>query len=171
MESLKRSKNCVSMVKLYKGKIDDIDMNILSVLQEDASISMETLKEILDDRFSILLTRQAVQARVKRLRDSNILRIKGIPNHELMGRNVLAFVFVLFSRDKDHSIRELAEQISKIPGVYGVWIIAGEWDLLLKVRTYSIADVGELVVDKVRKLHGTARVNTIIVFNPVKEEY
>ncbi|MFX1536769.1 MAG: Lrp/AsnC family transcriptional regulator [Promethearchaeota archaeon] len=159
------------MVKLYKGKNNDIDMKILSVLQEDASISMETLKEILDDRFSILLTRQAVQARVKRLKDLKILRIKGIINHELIGRNVSAFVFVLFSRDKDHSIRELAEQISKIPGVYGVWIVAGEWDLLLKVRTYSIADVGELVVDKVRRLHGIVRVNTIIVFNPVKEEY
>ncbi|MFX0095069.1 MAG: Lrp/AsnC family transcriptional regulator [Candidatus Hodarchaeota archaeon] len=146
-------------------------MKILSILQEEANMSMEILKETLDDRFGIILTRQAVQARVKRLRDSNILKIKGIINHELIDRKVLAFIFIAFPREQNQSIRELAEKVAKISEVYGVWIVAGEWDLLLKVRTYSIADVGKLVIDKLRKLYGTHKINTIIAFNSVKEEY
>ncbi len=70
----------------------------------------------------------------------------------------------------DLSKRQLAKRIAKIPGVYEVHIISGEYDLLLKVRGKSLEDIGKLVVDKLRQLKGVGKTLTFACFETVKEE-
>ena len=65
--------------------------------------------------------------------------------------------------------RELANRIAKIPGIYEVHIISGEYDLLLKVRGTSLEDIGKLVIDKLRQLKGVGRTLTCTCFETVKE--
>ncbi|MFX0090917.1 MAG: Lrp/AsnC family transcriptional regulator [Candidatus Hodarchaeota archaeon] len=156
---------------MTRKKIDETDSKILSILKQDASMSMESLKDLLDDRHEIMLTRQAVQARVKKLKDEGIVKIKGILNYEKLSQKVLAFVFVSFLPGGKCSQRELARQIADIPQVYGVWLISGDWDILLKVRGSSLEEIGNLVVDKLRALEGVGKTITSACFSVVKEEY
>ncbi|MFX1532656.1 MAG: Lrp/AsnC family transcriptional regulator [Promethearchaeota archaeon] len=159
------------MIKLRKRKIDKTDGKILSILKKNADMSMEALREILDFEHEITITRQAVQARVKKLKDEEILKIKGIVNHEKLGQKVLAFVLVSFLPGGRYSQRELAKQMAEIPEIHGVWVISGDWDILLKVRVNSLEDIGNLIVDKIRTLEGVGKTITCACFSTVKEEY
>ncbi|MFX0061779.1 MAG: Lrp/AsnC family transcriptional regulator [Candidatus Hermodarchaeota archaeon] len=156
---------------MRKKKIDEIDGNILSILKNNADMSMEALRELLDIEHGITITRQAVQARVKKLKDEEILKIKGIVNHEKLGKKILAFVLVSFLPGGRYSQRDLAKQIAEIPEVHGVWVISGDWDILLKVRVSSLEDVGNLIIDKIRTLEGVGKTITCACFSAVKEEY
>lgn len=159
------------MIKLRKRKIDKTDGKILSILKKNADMSMEALREILDFEHEITITRQAVQARVKKLKDEEILKIKGIVNHEKLGQKVLAFVLVSFLPGGRYSQRELAKQMAEIPEIHGVWVISGDWDILLKVRVNSLEDIGNLIIDKIRTLEGVGKTITCACFSTVKEEY
>jgi DNA-binding Lrp family transcriptional regulator len=68
------------------------------------------------------------------------------------------------------SQRELASKISLMSGVEEVFIISGEWDLLLKVRAASAEEVGSLIIDKLRTFEGVGKATTCISFSAVKEE-
>ena len=61
--------------------------------------------------------------------------------------------------------------MSKIPGVYEVAVISGEWDMLLKVRAGSVEDIGRLVVDRLRALKGIEKTETCVAFQTIKESF
>ncbi len=158
-------------MSMRKTRIDNTDKKILSLLKQDADLSMERLKNLLDIEYNIELSRQAVQSRVKKLKEEEILAIKGIVNHSQLGQKVLAFILVSFLPGNQYSQRELAMKIAEISGVHGVWIISGDWDILLKVRGNSMEEIGNLVIDKLRILEGVGKTITCACFSSIKEEY
>ncbi len=83
---------------------------------------------------------------------------------------IVAFVFVSYEPSSKMNQHETARSIGALPGVYGVHIISGEWDLLLKIRGRTIEDVGRLIVDKVRQVPGVHKTLTTTCFETVKEE-
>jgi DNA-binding Lrp family transcriptional regulator len=68
------------------------------------------------------------------------------------------------------SQRDLAEQISKIQGIEEVHIISGEWDIIAKVRSSSIEDIGDLILDRIRALEGVGSTITCVSFSVVKSD-
>jgi DNA-binding Lrp family transcriptional regulator len=91
-------------------------------------------------------------------------------DYKKIGYNTEVFIFISFLTNIDISQRELAKRIAKLPGIYEVHIISGEYDLLLKARGKSLEDIGVLVVDKLRQLKGVGRTLTCACFETVKEE-
>ncbi|MFW9914661.1 MAG: Lrp/AsnC family transcriptional regulator [Candidatus Thorarchaeota archaeon] len=153
-----------------KRAIDETDRIILSLLKQNADVSMEKLKEDLLLGYNIERTRQAVQARVARLKEDGVLKIKGIVDERKLGRPILAFVLVSFLPGSQAQ-RDLARQLAEIPDTEGVWIISGDWDILLKVRGKSLEDIGTLIIEKIRALEGVGKTVTCACFENVKEEY
>jgi DNA-binding Lrp family transcriptional regulator len=51
-----------------------------------------------------------------------------------------------------------------------VYITAGEWDLVLKVRGKSIEDIGMFIVDGIRRTPGIHTTRTVACFETVKDE-
>jgi len=87
-----------------------------------------------------------------------------------IGMPITAFILVSFIPNPDISQRELAREISKIENVREVYIIAGEWDLLLKVRGKDMEEIGKLVLDKLRGMKGVGKTVTCTCFSVIKEE-
>jgi Lrp/AsnC family leucine-responsive transcriptional regulator len=54
--------------------------------------------------------------------------------------------------------------------VYEVHLISGEWDMILKVRSSSMKDIGKLVIDDLREIKGVGKTVTCGCFSTVKEE-
>lgn len=149
---------------MEKIKFDEIDARILRCLVEDASIPISQLAR------RIGVARTTVQERINRMKLQGIIeRFTVSVNHKLLGRGTTAFVLVSFMPGAGYSQREVAQQIGKIPGVYEVHLIAGEWDILLKVRAETVEDVGKLIIDKIRAIPGVARTLTCTVFETVRE--
>lgn len=76
-----------------------------------------------------------------------------------------------FRSAKNLSQRELAEKIARIPEIYEVCVISGEWDIVLKARAGSVEEIGLLVVDKLRVMEGIEKTETCIAFQMIKENF
>jgi len=44
-------------------------------------------------------------------------------------------------------------------------MLSGSWDILLKIRVKNAEEVGNFVINKIRKIHGIDKTVTSIVFN------
>ena len=146
--------------------IDLKDEKILDELVTDGRKSVVDIADELD------LPRATVQERLKKLVESGVIRrFVAIPDYSKIGKEVTAYVFVSFGSEGGLSQRKLAEEISKIRGVYEVAVISGEWDMLLKVRGGSVEEIGRLVVDRLRAMKGIEKTETCVSFQTIKESF
>ena len=146
--------------------LDIKDEKILKLLIADGRKQVVEISRELD------LPRATVQERLKRLVDSGaIKKFVAIPDYSRIGKQVTAYIFVSFRSEGSLSQRNLAEEVSKIPGVYEVAVISGQWDILLKVRAGSVEEIGKLVVDRLRAMKGIEKTETCVAFQTIKESF
>ena len=138
---------------------------MLEKLKRDSSKSIaEIAKEI-------GIPRTTVAERIKKLlREGVIKKFTIMLNYEKIGRPITAFILVSFLPNAKISQRQLAKRISKIRNVYDVYIISGEWDLLLKVRGKDMEEIGKLILDEIRAIEGVGKTVTCTCFSVIKEE-
>ena len=145
--------------------IDKKDEIILNELKKNARESTKTIAS------NIKIPRVTVHDRIDKMIQKGIIKSFNVTiDYKKIGYSSEVFIFVSFLFNPEVSQRQLAQRIAKIPGVYEVHIISGEYDLLLKVRGKSLEDIGKLVVDKLRKLKGVGKTLTFACFETVKEE-
>ncbi|MEM3096683.1 MAG: Lrp/AsnC family transcriptional regulator [Nitrososphaerota archaeon] len=146
-------------------KLDEKDIKIIQELQVDSSQSITTIAARLK------MPRTTVQERIKRLRAQGVLRKFTVQlDYSKMGKPVTAFILVSVGMSSSIPQKVLAQEIAKLPDVVEVHIIAGEWDILVKVRSESMQTIGSLVVDRLRSMEGVARTVTCVSFQAVKED-
>ncbi|ASJ15995.1 transcriptional regulator [Thermococcus chitonophagus] len=145
--------------------LDKVDRRLLEELKNNARENIATLSKKLG------IPRTTVHYRIKRLVEEGIIEKFTIkPNYKKLNLGTTAFILIRYDPDSGLTQREVAEQIAKIPGVYEVHIIAGEWDLLLKVRASNAEEVGKIVIDRLREIKGVGQTVTMVSFVTVKEE-
>ena len=146
--------------------LDVKDQKILTALLEDGR------KSVVEISSELRIPRATVQERLKKLVDSGVIRkFVAVPDYSKIGKRVTALVLVSFRNAENVSKRILAEQMSKIPGVYEVIVISGEWDIALKVRAGSVEEIGTLVVDRLRMMKGIEKTQTCVAFQTIKESF
>lgn len=148
-------------------KLDKKDEEILRLIQADGKLTAKQISR----KLSIPIT--TVYAKIKRMEDARVVTgYRAIVDGKQLGLGVIAFIFASVSYkpgSKLLSQRSIAEKIAKFPEVQDVQIISGEWDLLLKVRAKDVDEVGEFVVDKLRKMEGVDKTSTLVTLANVKE--
>jgi Lrp/AsnC family transcriptional regulator, leucine-responsive regulatory protein len=117
------------------------------------------------------IPRVTVHERMKKMvKDGVIRKFSVLPNYSKLELGSTAFILVSYDPHSKVTQRQLAEKIAKLANVYEVHILAGDWDMLLKVRAKSIEDIGKLVVDKLREIEGIGKTVTIACFETAKDE-
>ncbi len=145
--------------------MDEKDFVIIEKLREN---SRKKVNEISKE---VGLPRTTVGERIKKMvREGIIRKFTVMLNYEKLGKPITAFILVSFLPNPRISQRELARKISRMKDVYEVYIISGEWDLLLKVRGSSMEEIGHLILDKLRGMEGVGKTVTCTCFSVVKEE-
>jgi len=145
--------------------IDKKDEMIIAELKKNARNSIKNIAA------NINMPRVTVHDRIQKMIEHGIIKSFNISiDYKKIGYTTEVFIFISFIPTLDLSQRELAKRIAKLPGVYEVHIISGEYDLLLKVRGKTLEDIGILVVDKLRQLKGVGKTLTFASFETVKEE-
>jgi len=146
--------------------LDDKDEKILRELVADGRKSVVDISEELG------VPRATIQERLNKMIRSGVIRkFAAIPDYSKIGKQVTAYIFVSFRGEESISQRALAEEISGIPGVYEVSVISGEWDILLKVRAGSVEEIGNFVVDRLRRMKGIEKTETCVAFQMIKESF
>ena len=144
---------------------DKKDQMILEELKKNSRNSIKNIAS------NVKIPRITVHDRIQKMIKNGIIKSFNVTiDYKKIGLSTEVFIFVSFLPNVDISQRELAKRISKLPGVSEVHIISGEYDLILKARGKSLEEIGELVVDKLRKLKGVGRTLTFVCFETVKED-
>jgi Lrp/AsnC family transcriptional regulator, leucine-responsive regulatory protein len=146
------------------------------MLDEKDTLIMEELKK--DGRSSTAdiarragIPRVTVHERIRRMKEKGLIRrFTVLPDYKKLGLNTTAFILVTYDAHARVSQRQLADKIAKMANIYEVHILAGDWDLLLKVRGGSIEEIGKVVIDRLREFEGVGRTLTIACFETAKDE-
>lgn len=144
--------------------LDDKDRRILEALRDNAK---ETTKAIAEKTG---IPRTTVHDRITKMEDRGVIKkYTVIPDYEELGEHTTAFVFLSYDSRDGIAQEDVAQALSEMEGVYEVHMISGDWDMLAKVRGESVEAIGDLVIQRLRRLGGVGKTLTCSVFRTWKE--
>src|SRR4030088_2517418 len=115
-------------------RLDAIDRKILTVLQEDASLSVAEI----GDRVGLSST--PCWKRIQRLEaDGVILRRVALVDQNKIGFGIFLFVSVGSSEHSEGWLKQFAEAVSAMPEVMEFYRMAGDVDYMLRVVVADMA--------------------------------
>jgi len=127
-------------------KIDDLDLQILSELSEDAAISVPKLSK------KIKVNPSVVYSRIKRLVKRKLIeRFTIVVNDQELGYQVKALAGLnMDSKQRDNVIDELF----KIDGVREIAEVTGRFDILVAMYAKTLDGMHKLISDKIGRIQG-----------------
>lgn len=141
---------------------DGIDAKILTALGEDGRRSYA---EVGND---VGLSTAAVHERVKKMLERGVIRRFSISVDPLtVGLNFTAFVAI--RNDGGAHCRDISARLRAVDAVQELHSVAGEYDLLAKVRTAHARDL-EAVLLQIKAIPGVARTTSTVVLNTEFED-
>jgi Lrp/AsnC family leucine-responsive transcriptional regulator len=142
--------------------LDDINLQILNILQQDARVSNAEIAR------QVGLTPSATLERIRKLETNGFINAyQAWLNPKAFGLDLTAFIFVKV--DEPIGSWEAGEFLARIPGVQEVHHVTGEDCYLLKVRTMDTEDLGNLIKTKIGALPNITSTRTTVVLKTVKE--
>ncbi len=145
--------------------LDKINKKILSILQDDGSITNSDLAG------EVGLAPATTLERVKKLeKQGYIRRYTAIVEPEKVGKGIIAFVSLTVKQHSVESIKEFKANIVDLPEVLSCYRIAGDKDYLLKIVCKDIKSFEAFSTERLAAVPGIARLSTTFVLSTVKEE-
>lgn len=128
------------------AKVDDLDLQILSELSADASISVPKLSE------KIKVNPSVVYSRIKRLVKRKLIeRFTVVVNDQELGYTVKSLTGInMDTKKRDHVIDELF----KIDGVREIAEVTGRFDILVTMYARSLDEMHKIVSEKIGRIDG-----------------
>lgn len=144
------------------GRIDDLDVKILSELARDASISVPRLSKKINVNSSV------VYSRIKRLVKRGLIKkFTIVINDEALGFNVKALTGInMDSKLRDNVLNELF----KIPEVGEVAEVTGRFDVLVTMNARSLDEMHQLISEKIGRVEGVQKTETFIEMRKTSRE-
>lgn len=144
------------------GRIDDLDLKILSELSKDASISVPRLSKKININSSV------VYSRIKRLVKRGLIKkFTIVINDEALGFSVKALTGITMdSKLRDNVLGELF----KIPEVREVAEVTGRFDVLVTMTARSLDEMHQIISEKVGRIEGVQKTETFIEMRKTSRE-
>lgn len=141
--------------------LDDADVGLLRALNGDARKSYRDLAKELG------LALSTVSTRVKRLEEQGyITGYVPVLDPQKLGFDLVVIVGVKIGHGK---LLEVQQKIAKLPRVYGVYDVTGDWDGIVIARFRDREELNGFVKEILAIPH-VERTGTQLVLNTVKEE-
>ncbi len=143
--------------------LDQTDKKILTLLQQDASISNLELSK------AIGLSPSACLTRTKSLKEEGYIKqYTAILDENKVGMQVVAFVMVDLSPISRETIEGFLSQIHQLPNVLECYTLAGGNDYLLKVVAPNVQAYRDYVVDRIMSIPNVSSMETNLVITTDK---
>ncbi len=149
------------MSSTSKPKLDTIDKKLLEILQNDAKTSYSKIADVLK------VSEATVHLRIKKLMKQGVIkRFQAIIDPEKVGKNTVAIVAITTTPSEFETV---LEELKKIPEIYELYDVTGEYYAIAKVRVGSKEELTS-VLDKIGKIPGVESTKTMYVLRTLKEE-
>ena len=146
-------------------KIDSIDRRILYELQEHGRLPIVELAS------RVNLTKTPCALRVRRLEDAGIIRgYRADLDANQLGAGHVLIVMVTLDKTSEDALERFNEAIRLIPQVQSCYMVAGNFDYMLKVRTQDIAEYRAVLGHQIGRLPFVYQTHSFVVMESVKDE-
>lgn len=147
-----------------KGEYDSLDIRILNVLRDDATVGYNEIAK------KVKSPPTTVFQRVKRMKDREIIKkIVPLVDHERLDYKLTAFVSISIMDIKE--LDRIAKELSRFDEVLDVHHTSGGGDLLLKVKVKGNTELKDFEVEKVGSIKGIRSVSAVLSLGIFKEEF
>ena len=143
--------------------LDEIDNRMLDVLQKDGRISNQDLAD------RVGLSPSPCLRRLKLLEANGVIqRYVALVDPAAAGRELQAIIEVRLDRQTSAAVARFEKEILKYPQVLECYLMAGDWDYMLRVVFRDLDEFREFCVGALSKIPGVGNVKSNICMKQVK---
>ena len=145
--------------------LDETDLQILALLQKDASL---TNKEI---SFQLHKSVAAVHERTRRLKQNGVIkRVVAILDRKKINKSLIAFSHVLLNDHTASTLNQFEEQVAKFPEVMECFQMTGTFDFILRIATSDMDAYHNFYRNKLATLPNISTVQSFFVLSETKSD-
>jgi len=143
--------------------LDEIDLRILSMLQQDGRITNQNLSD------AVGLSPSPCLRRLRALEAKGVITgYVALIDPEKVGLPVTAFVRVRLDRQDDRHLAEFEAAVTAFPEVMECYLMTGNRDYLLRVVTADLPSYENFIKTKLTRLDGIASIESSFALSQVK---
>jgi DNA-binding Lrp family transcriptional regulator len=139
--------------------LDQLDRRILETLRREGRISVRELAS------RLRISRAGAYARIERLHANGVITGYGARiDPQRFGYAISAYVHVTL---KQRSWRGFVERLAALPQVEHVALVSGEHDVVLLVRAADVAELRDVVLDRLQAMPEVEGTRTTFILDEV----
>jgi DNA-binding Lrp family transcriptional regulator len=141
-------------------EVDEIDRRILHLLSEDARLSTRALSR------QIGMSPGSISERISRLEREGVL----LGYHARIEASTIGFGMqaIVGLRATQASLQETVDRLASIEEVETVYVVTGEWDLIVHIRVRDHHHLSEVLFDRLWGTSGFQQSETMIILHQRK---
>jgi Lrp/AsnC family transcriptional regulator len=144
-------------------KLDSVDKQILRLLQNDSSLSLNDLAD------AVNLTTTPCWKRLKKLEDSGVIKKRVmLLDPEVVGLSFTAFVMIQTSDHSHEWYRRFVDTVTDYDEVMEFYRMAGEYDYMMKVLARDMRSFDEFYKKLVNSVEGLSKVTSTFAMESLK---
>jgi Lrp/AsnC family transcriptional regulator len=145
------------------SELDTIDLKILNLMQQDASLSTAELAE------RVGLSQSPCWRRIQRMREEGYIKSQVVIVDRLkLGYHMQMFAQVKMTRLSESERADFVRQIQGIPEILECYTVFGEMDVMLKIIAPDVMWYQEFIFSTLLKLPGVVDVRSIVTLVEMK---
>jgi Lrp/AsnC family transcriptional regulator len=145
------------------SELDTIDLKILNLMQQDASLSTAELAE------RVGLSQSPCWRRIQRMREEGYIKSQVVIVDRLkLGYHMQMFAQVKMTRLSESERADFVRQIQNIPEILECYTVFGEMDVMLKIIAPDVMWYQEFIFSTLLKLPGVQDVRSIVTLVEMK---
>jgi Lrp/AsnC family transcriptional regulator for asnA, asnC and gidA len=141
--------------------LDDTDQAIIALLRTDGRMPYRAIARELD------IAENTVRARVRRMEDSDSLRLVAVTDIEAAGYGMLLAIGV---QVEGRSPEAVAREIAAIAEVFSVNVVVGAQDIEILVVARDQAALSELITEKLGAVPGVRHLTPALALDVLKNQ-
>lgn len=144
-------------------ELDRTDEKLLSLLQQDASLSLQQLG------LQVGLSHTPCSRRLKQLADNGYIRARvALLDPQQLHLDVNVFVNVTLRSHRENALHRFQQSVQDIPEIVECYTVSGETDMLLRIVVEDVAAYESLLINKLVHLPGVGNLSSMFALRQVK---
>jgi len=139
---------------MNKFELDELDTRIIARLRVENMNNSALAQEL-------GLSEGTVRQRIKKLKESGILKIKALINPDSLANQQLTVIAV--SIKESRLLDAKAREISELDGVLSVSIVSGRYDLIVEALVDSNHGLVEFLTENLARIDGVSKTESFLM--------
>ncbi len=144
----------------------ELSKEILNILEENAKTTPQEIAMMLG------ADEAQVQSEIARLEEENVLvKYCALVNREGWDDDCAeALIEVKVTPQRDYGYDDMARRIYRFSEVQAVYLMAGPYDLAVRIKSSSMKDISKFVFEKLAVIDGVTSTVTLFIMRKYKEQ-